>query len=212
MQNKYTILPFNFIRQNDNILVTNDIGEHHILPNQEFNQYITGTLPVDSGTAQALESKFFLTSSQISENLIEHYAKRYRTKKRFLFDSTALHMVVLTYRCNQSCRYCHASAILKNDTSESDMSIETAKKTVDFILSSPSPYIKIEFQGGEPTLNFEVLEFIVDYAKEKKPESLTLDFVVCTNLYDLKDEHIEFCHFAVQLTPLICRLIDPLSP
>jgi sulfatase maturation enzyme AslB (radical SAM superfamily) len=42
------------------------------------------------------------------------------------------------------------------------MSKATAKKVVDLIFKSPSPAIKIEFQGGEPLLNFTIVRYIVE--------------------------------------------------
>jgi His-Xaa-Ser system radical SAM maturase HxsB len=63
------------------------------------------------------------------------------------------------------------------------MSIETSKKVVEMIFRSPSPAIKIEFQGGEPLLNFEVVHEIIKYAeKVNKRMHKKLSFVLCTNL------------------------------
>ena len=45
------------------------------------------------------------------------------------------------------------------------MSKDTAKKAVDIAIQSPTDYLDFEFQGGEPLLNFEVLKYIVEYAK-----------------------------------------------
>jgi His-Xaa-Ser system radical SAM maturase HxsB len=51
------------------------------------------------------------------------------------------------------------------------------------IFSSPSPAIKIEFQGGEPLLNFRMVKYIVKYAEKlNKTHKKHLAFIVCTNL------------------------------
>jgi His-Xaa-Ser system radical SAM maturase HxsB len=98
-------------------------------------------------------------------------------------------MMVLTKRCNQQCKYCHASSVSEG----LDMYEETIRKSIDVILQSPSPAIKIEFQGGEPTLNFKGLRLAVEYATEKNQDiGKHLEFVVCTNLHSLDTEHIEF--------------------
>jgi len=93
--------------------------------------------------------------------VIDMLATKYRTKKAFLNNFTALHMVVPTLRCNSNCRYCQVS---RKDVSADhvDMSKATAKKVVDLIFKSPSPAIKIEFQGGEPLLNFTIVRYIVE--------------------------------------------------
>ena len=73
------------------------------------------------------------------------------------------------------------------------MSIETAKKTVDFIFQSPSHWIEIEFQGGEPLINFDVLKFIVKYAREKNMAAKKeLRFSVITNLQLMDSEKLDF--------------------
>jgi len=75
------------------------------------------------------------------------------------------------------------------------MSRETAKKAVEIALESPANIIKIEFQGGEPLLNFDVIKFIIEYAialggqKNKK-----IEFVVCTNLTLISEEILKYLH------------------
>ena len=73
------------------------------------------------------------------------------------------------------------------------MDASTAKKCVDFVFDSPSPYIKIEFQGGEPLLNFDVIKKIVDYATHlNTSKKKTLEFVICTNLISITDKQLNF--------------------
>lgn len=188
----YQLLPFNFRRFENSILLTNDLGEYHFLDQNTFELFIEQKLPQFNIEKTSLETKFFLTSQSLNANLIEHYAVRYRTKKRFLFESTVLHMIVLTHKCNQSCKYCHASCIATDDPRALNMNLETVRKTIDFILTFPSDNLKIEFQGGEPTLNFEAIKEAVHYALEQKPQEKTLEFVICTNLTNLKYDYIDF--------------------
>ena len=109
-------------------------------------------------------------------------AVKYRTKKGFLNNFTALHMVVPTLRCNSNCRYCQVSRKDINAVG-SDMDKSTAKRTVDMMFTSPSPDIKIEFQGGEPLLNFKIVKYIIEYAEWKNLfKKINLQFVLCTNL------------------------------
>jgi His-Xaa-Ser system radical SAM maturase HxsB len=73
------------------------------------------------------------------------------------------------------------------------MSQATARKVVDSIFSSPSPFIKIEFQGGEPTLNWDVLKWIVEYAERlNHRKGKQLEFVLCTNLIHLDENMANF--------------------
>ena len=98
-----------------------------------------------------------------------------------------MHIVVVTLRCNQRCHYCHASSQSVDDT-RWDMSVKTARQVVDKIMSTPSPTVKIEFQGGEALLNFQVIRTIVKEAKRRnKKAKKDLSFEVCTNLTLMDD-------------------------
>ncbi len=74
------------------------------------------------------------------------------------------------------------------------MSPETARLALESAFRSPSQNIKIEFQGGEPLLNFERIEETV-----KRAETVNLDhgknlaFVIATNLALLDDRVLDFC-------------------
>ena len=67
-------------------------------------------------------------------------------------------------------------------------------RALEMTFRSPSPHIKIEFQGGEPLLNFPLIEFVVDRANDmNRVEQRSLTFVIATNLALLDDHIIEFC-------------------
>jgi His-Xaa-Ser system radical SAM maturase HxsB len=74
------------------------------------------------------------------------------------------------------------------------MSFSTADRTLELIFRSPSPGIKIEFQGGEPLLNFDLVKYIVREAKRINVEAnRDLEFVIATNLALVNDEILDFC-------------------
>ena len=77
----------------------------------------------------------------------------------------------LTENCNMDCRYCFVSK------SKKVMSLETAKRTVDFIASQPYENKIICFFGGEPLLEFNLLMKVVHYANKMGIKR----FNVCTN-------------------------------
>jgi sulfatase maturation enzyme AslB (radical SAM superfamily) len=73
------------------------------------------------------------------------------------------------------------------------MSEETALKSLDLVFQSPARHITLEFQGGEPLLNFDLIRFIVPRAKERAAErSKTMNIVVATNLAVASDEIMEY--------------------
>ena len=74
------------------------------------------------------------------------------------------------------------------------MTERTAQRALDIAFESPNPRIKIEFQGGEPLLNFPLIVKIVDSAKAMAPKAdKEIDFVIASNLALLTDEILSFC-------------------
>lgn len=73
----------------------------------------------------------------------------------------------VTEECNLACRYCYMTG--KN--SKNKMSFETAKKTVDYILSNRELFneeaVVWEFVGGEPFIEIDLIDRISDYIKQQ---------------------------------------------
>ncbi len=178
----YQLLPFRFMRLNDNKhLVVNEVGEYIFLTGENFGKLVNYALDPKSSTFLDLKSKHILTDTSIA-SAIDMLAIKYRTKKAFLYNFTSLHMVVPTLRCNSNCIYCQVSK-KDPDAIGFDMDKTTAENTLRMIFSSPSPAIKIELQGGEPLLNFKMVKFIVKRAELlNKIHRKHLSFVICTNL------------------------------
>ena len=67
-------------------------------------------------------------------------------------------------------------------------------KAVVFISNSPSAVIKIEFQGGESLLNFDIVKHIVTEVEScHVNENKDIEFVVTTNLYAINHDIVGFC-------------------
>ncbi len=179
---RYTLMPFRFSPFPGNrMLVVNEVGEFIFLDRETFERLVSYDLDPGSGIFLDLKGKHFVTDTAVTP-VIDLLATKYRTKREFLKSFTGLHMVVVTLRCNQRCNYCHASS-QPADQQRWDMSPETAINVVHKIMESPSELIKIEFQGGEPLLNFEVVKTIVREAKRlNRKKKKNLYFVICTNL------------------------------
>jgi His-Xaa-Ser system radical SAM maturase HxsB len=188
----YTILPFKHKRlHNGNLVIVNEAGEYYFLSPNEWNNFITLGVRQNTSLFLDLKSKHFLTDTSIPP-VINLLATKYRTKKGFLRYFTALHMMVITLRCNHKCKYCQVSSD-EADAYKWDMKPDTAVKIVDLIFSSPSPHIKIEFQGGEPLLNWNPVKTAVEYAEKKnKTKKKWLEFVICTNLMSIDEEKLNY--------------------
>ena len=102
----------------------------------------------------------------------------------------------LTQSCNFRCKYCIYSEdknARQRSHSSKHMSWETAKKAIDFLWehSVDSKSINIGFYGGEPLLEFPLLQRIVDYSKERFIGK-KLTFAMTTNGSLLTDDIIHY--------------------
>jgi His-Xaa-Ser system radical SAM maturase HxsB len=69
------------------------------------------------------------------------------------------------------------------------MSRETATRALDLVFRSPAKEIKIEFQGGEPLLNVELIQFIIEEAQRRNVSGeKEIEFVVTSNLAFLTND------------------------
>ncbi len=100
----------------------------------------------------------------------------------------------ICHDCNFRCRYCFADEGAYHQKRES-MSFETAKAAVDFLLenSGNRKVLEMDFFGGEPLMNFDVLKKTVYYAKEEGAQrGKKFLFTTTTNALLLNDEIIQF--------------------
>jgi His-Xaa-Ser system radical SAM maturase HxsB len=189
----YRFLPFNFSPFDaGRMLLVNEVGEHQLLSNEKFTAFIDKNLPSSDEVYLDLKGKHFLYDSD-SIVPFELLAIKYRTKKQHLAGFVKLHIFVVSLRCEHSCHYCQVSRVSTNKTLY-DMSPATALKALDLVFSVPAKELKIEFQGGEPLLNFEVIRLIVETAKEKAESTgKIVEFVITTNLALITDEILDYC-------------------
>jgi His-Xaa-Ser system radical SAM maturase HxsB len=188
----YRILPFRFMRwASDEVLLVNEVGEFLFVASDAFESFSRHRLDRSHPLFSELKARHFL-SDTTSDAPIELLATKYRTKKSFLAGFTRLHMFVVTLRCDHSCRYCQVSRVSQN-RSKFDMSKETARRAIELMFASPAPALKVEFQGGEPLLNFELIRFIVEAVEARnRGDGRQVEFVVATNLAPLTDEILDF--------------------
>lgn len=170
----------------DGFLITTDYGSWVYLTDEEYEQLKQNK--VTDPLFSVLKEKGIILNETNMKNVVHDY----RQKCAYLFQGTSLHIIIPTLRCNLNCIYCHSKSKPENAKGY-DMSEGTAKKTVDFIFQTPSKAVTIEFQGGEPLLNFDIVKFIVNYARKlniKHQKDLKFDLV--TNLTLMNDEILDF--------------------
>lgn len=102
-----------------------------------------------------------------------------------------LHMA---HECNLRCRYCFAG---QGDygTDRGLMSAAIGKQAIDFLIdASGNRYnLEVDFFGGEPMLNFDVVKEVVAYGRMREREAgKKFRFTLTTNGTLLTDEHIQY--------------------
>lgn len=122
--------------------------------------------------------------------------------KDYIFDVKKRSTVVkalclhIAHDCNLACRYCFAEeGEYKGDRSL--MSAEVGKKSLDFLVENSGNRVNLEvdFFGGEPLMNFDVVKEIVAYGRSlEKEHNKKFRFTLTTNGMLLNDEIMEFAN------------------
>ena len=183
-------LPLYFERIDENkIFVASESGRWTVMSSADFDSAIN-TASLSSEQKEAM----------VSHGLLEPYATnaikrieglRIRDAYRAYQQSFSYFIVVTTLRCNQTCDYCQVSRRPESSPAKYDLAHDDAEKIAGLILTSPRKIIKLEFQGGEASLNIKFMRSLLSRLagvsdKEIRP-------VVCSNLAELTPELLELC-------------------
>ena len=172
--------------------------------------------------AAACTEQFDGTLRQIAERLGEKYSEsqirealeecRELTEDGSLFSVDIYRGAVLDFKnrptvvkalclhvahdCNLACTYCFAKEGEYNGQ-RALMSFETGKKALDFLAANSGnrKNLEVDFFGGEPLMNWEVVKKLVAYGREiEKKYDKNFRFTLTTNGVLLNDEVIDFCN------------------
>jgi uncharacterized protein len=102
----------------------------------------------------------------------------------------------IAHDCNLACRYCFAEEGEYHGRREL-MSLEVGKAAIDFLMknSGNRRNLEVDFFGGEPLMNFEVVKEIVAYARSLEIEkNKKFRFTLTTNGVLLNDEVMDFAN------------------
>lgn len=100
----------------------------------------------------------------------------------------------VAHTCNLSCEYCFAKGG-KYHGPDAIMTTETAKKAIDFLIENSGNYynLDVDFFGGEPLMNWDVVKETVDYARNLEEKyNKHFNFTLTTNGMLLDDDKIEY--------------------
>lgn len=136
----------------------------------------------------ALEAAHKLFTPDDYEELAGEYKERSRVIK-----ALCLHVA---HTCNLNCSYCFASQG-KYHGERALMSFEVGRRALDFLVenSGTRRNLEVDFFGGEPLMNWQVVKDLVAYARSiEKDAGKNFRFTLTTNGVLLDDEVTEFCN------------------
>ena len=102
----------------------------------------------------------------------------------------------VAHTCNLNCSYCFASQG-KYHGERALMSFEVGKRALDFLIenSGTRHNLEVDFFGGEPLMNWNVVKELVAYARvQEKIHNKNFRFTLTTNGVLVDDEVIDFCN------------------
>lgn len=190
-----------------NIVIDVNSGAVHILDDCSFDILSELSDNVPAAVPQEIYEK--LSSNYSKEEIEESYdelLELYNSELLFSKDEEYERFLDLSaspvksmclnvaHDCNLGCEYCFASKGNFGGNREL-MSFDIGKKAIDFLIkeSGARHNLEVDFFGGEPLMNFDVVKQIVNYARSiEKKHNKNFRFTITTNGILLDDEKIDF--------------------
>lgn len=149
---------------------------------------------VEEEILEAIEEVALLKERQelFTEDEYEDYITDFK-KRPTVVKALCLH---IAHDCNLACRYCFAEEGEYHGR-RALMTFEVGKAALDFLIANSGSRrnLEVDFFGGEPTLNFQVVKDLVKYGREQeKLHDKNFRFTLTTNGVLVNDEIIEFAN------------------
>ena len=128
-----------------------------------------------------------------SEDTFEPLSGALKERSRGVVKALCLHVA---HTCNLNCSYCFASQG-KYHGDRATMSFEVGRRALDFLVenSGSRRNLEVDFFGGEPLMNLDVVKQLVAYAREiEGPAKKNFRFTLTTNGLLIDDDLIEFAN------------------
>ena len=126
-----------------------------------------------------------------TEDIYQPFVEKFKENRQTVVKALCLH---IAHDCNLACKYCFAEEGEYHGRREL-MSFEVGKKALDFLVKNSGNRVNLEvdFFGGEPLMNWEVVKQLVEYGRSlEKPYNKKFRFTLTTNGVLLNDEIMEY--------------------
>jgi His-Xaa-Ser system radical SAM maturase HxsB len=182
------LLPFNFERlDNGDYFLTNCAGYFTTLSQESLHHLADDDDELSSEALTKLKQGFFVSKEDSYESAVGAISSGLAKKISGELAFNPCFMIVPTLQCDHSCKYCQVSRAPLGQ-SQFDLDEQSIPEIVDMIKKLGSPPYKIEIQGGEPLVRFDLVEKIHSEAINKLGKN-NFEFVVATSL-SLLDEDV----------------------
>lgn len=128
-----------------------------------------------------------------TEDNFEPIAGTLKEKTSGVVKALCLHVA---HTCNLNCEYCFASQG-KYHGERAVMTFEVGKQALDFLIANSGSRrnLEVDFFGGEPLMNWDVVKQLVEYARSiEKKHNKNFRFTLTTNGLLIDDDVIDFCN------------------
>jgi len=173
----YEIIALKQVQQTDDDIVT-----------QLEMQYPEEDIKAALAECQELQNAGMLFTEDIYRGAIDLFKERQTVVK-----ALCLH---IAHDCNLACQYCFAEEGEYHGR-RAFMSFEVGKKALDFLIAASGnrTNLEVDFFGGEPLMNWQVVKDLVAYGRSQEQEhNKKFRFTLTTNGVLLNDEVIEFAN------------------
>ena len=155
---------------------------------KELPQYSSGELQETLEEVEALKE----SGELFAEDEYQQYVIDFK-KRKTVVKALCLH---IAHDCNLGCRYCFAEEGEYHGR-RALMSLEVGKQALDFLVANSGNRrnLEVDFFGGEPTMNFDVVKELVRYGRSLEgPHNKNFRFTLTTNGVLLDDDIMEFAN------------------
>lgn len=173
------------------LLAVSSSGDHAFLTAIELDLLQREPTSLPLKRQAEFRARFLLGTPNNSPGTRRLLKSRQATKRETIENGPALHIIVPTLQCEHSCQYCQVSRSLEDQGHT--MSLADLSATCDSIFESPAKTLTVEFQGGDPLLRFDLLEFAIRRITTRNlTENRQVRFVVASTLHQLTAEMCAF--------------------
>lgn len=172
--------PFRFRELPQKTIITNEIGDFDFFSKGIVSRFFAGDLTTDE--SESFRDLAILLADDDQWPLMS-LARRLVNKSR---PQRKIHylIVIPTLRCNLTCSYCQVSrAPLK--AKGFDWDEKRLRQFQEYLEELEPDHLKLEFQGGEPTLRPDLLVKIMDICSAI---ANSVEFVICSNISNIEGE------------------------